>query len=123
MNTGAYNISIEQYATYTKTFIWTAGACCCAGTVGASPGPVDLTGYTANLQIRPFALSTAILFDASSDITLGGVLGTILLSIPASVTATFTWFTGVYDLILTDSSGVVTRLLQGSVNIQSGVTP
>lgn len=121
-STGSYNLCINQYATYEKTFIWTAGVCGC-GTAGASPGPVDLTGYTANLQIRAFPLSTTILYDASSNIVLGGTAGTITLDIPATATTTFTWWQGVYDLILTDSSGNVTRLLQGSVIVSPGVTP
>jgi hypothetical protein len=122
MQTGTFNLCINQFATYEKTFIWTAGMCGC-GTVGASSGPVDLTGYTAALQIRAFPLSTTILYDASSNITLGTINGAITLDIPASATATFTWWMGVYDLILTDSSGNVTRLLQGSVTVTPGVTP
>jgi hypothetical protein len=120
--TGTYSLCINQYATFEKVFIWTAGMCGC-GTAGASSGPVDLTGYTAALQIRPFELSTTILFDASSDIVLGGTAGTISLSIPATDTATFTWWVGVYDLLMTDSSGIATRLLQGSVTVTPGVTP
>lgn len=121
-STGTYNFHINQYATFEKVFIWTAGFCGC-GTVGATAGPVDLTGYTAALQIRPFPLSTTILFDASADIVLGTTNGTITLTIAATDTATFTWWNGVYDLLLTDSSGVVTRLLQGSVTVTPGVTP
>jgi hypothetical protein len=122
MSAGTYNLCINQFATFEKVFIWTAGMCGC-GTVGASSGPVDLTGYTAALQIRPFQLSTTILFDASSDIVLGGVNGTISLTIPASSTAAFTWWNGVYDLLMTNSSGISTRLLQGSVTVTPGVTP
>lgn len=122
MTAATYNLFIEQYATFIRIFIWKTTTCGCS-TVGASPGPVDLTGYTANLQIRPFAGSTTILYDASPDITLGGVTGAIFLEIPAVDTATFTWFNGFYDLILTNSGGVVTRLLQGSVTISAGVTP
>lgn len=123
--TGAYNLCINQGATYTRTFIWSAGVCCAAGqggTVGATPTLVDLTGYTAEMQFRPYALSTTLYYDASSNITLGGTAGTIALVIPASVTETFIWFQGVYDLLLTDSSGNVTRLLAGSIVISPGVS-
>lgn len=122
MQTGTYSLCINQYATYEKVFIWIAGTCGC-GTVGATSGPVDLTGYTANMQFRSNPLSTTILYDASSDITLGTTNGTITLTIPASATTTFTWWSALYDLILTDSSGNVTRLLQGSVTVTPGVTP
>jgi hypothetical protein len=119
---GTYNFCINQYATYIKIFLWLAGGCGCQ-TVGATPQPVDLTGYTANLQIRPFNLSSTILYDASADLVLGGTSGTITLTIDATDTATFTWLTGVYDLIVTNSAGVVTRLLEGKVTVSPGVTP
>jgi hypothetical protein len=122
MQTGTYNLCINQFATFEKVFIWIAGFCGC-GTVGATSGPVDLTGYTAMLQIRAFPLSTTILYDASSNIALGTTNGTITLTIPASATAAFTWWNGVYDLLLTSSAGVSTRLLQGSVTVTPGVTP
>ena len=112
-----YNICIALGATYQNTFLWTAGMCCNTGTVGASPQPVDLTGYTASMQIKPYPLSSTILYDASSDITLGGAAGTIALVIPASATAGFTWWSGVYDLLLTDPYGNVTRLLSGTVTV------
>lgn len=115
-----YNFCIDQNATLLKVFTWLTQACCNA--VGSAPAPVDLTGYTANMQIRPFAQSTNVLYDASADITLGGPLGTITLEIPASATAGFTWWTGVYDLLLTDPSGFVTRLLSGTVTVCPGVT-
>jgi hypothetical protein len=121
INPGAYNLSIYQNATYAMTFIWYTGGCPC-GTVGSTPSPVNITGYTATLQIRPYALSTTVLFDASSDITLGGAAGTIALLIPATSTATFTWWTGVYDLLLTDTSGNVTALLEGTVTVTPGVS-
>lgn len=105
-----------------RIFVWLAGGCGC-GTVGSTPQPVDLTGYTASLQIRAFPLSTTILYDASADIVLGGTTGTITLTIDATDTAGFTWFNGVYDLILTNSGGFVTRLLRGKVTVSPGVTP
>jgi hypothetical protein len=119
---GAYDFCINQYATYTRVFTWLAGTCCGQGTVGAQPAPVDLTGYTAALQIRAYPLSATVLYDASSDLVLGSTAGTITLTIPASATETFTWWNGVYDLLLTDPSGNATRLLQGSVTVSPAVT-
>jgi hypothetical protein len=119
--TGTYPLCINQGATYAPTFVWIAGSCGC-GTVGASSGPVDLTGYTATLQIRAYPLSATILYDASSNITLGGTAGTIALLIPASVTETFTWWNGVYDLLLTSAAGIATRLLMGSVTVSPAVS-
>jgi hypothetical protein len=119
--TGVYNLCINQGATFTRIFVWTAGQCGC-GTVGASSGPMDLTGFTAVLQIRPFQLSTTILYDASANITLGGVSGAITLVMPATVTAGFTFFQGVYDLLLTSAAGIATRLLMGSVTVSPAVS-
>jgi len=121
--TGVYNLCINQGATFERTFIWNVGTCCC-DTVGSAPGPVDLTGYTAAMQIRAFVNPTAPLYyDATSHLTLGTTNGEINLYIPASDTETFTWWKGFYDLLLTDSSGNVTRLLQGEVMVAPGVTP
>jgi hypothetical protein len=120
-STGTYNICINQNATLTTTFLWSTGGCGCA-TVGSSYSPVDLTGYTAVMQFRPFQDSPTIYYDASSDITLGGTAGTIALVIPASATAGFTWTQAVYDLLLTSSSGVATRLLEGTVTVSPGVS-
>lgn len=117
---GNYNFCIDQNATLTKIFTWLAGSCC--GAVGSQPKPVDLTGYTAAMQIRPFALSTDVLYDATSNITLGGTAGTITLVIPAASTSLFTWWTGVYDLLLTDPYGNAIRLLSGSVTVCPGIT-
>lgn len=122
MNAGTYNLCINQGATFAKTFIWTTKRCCGCGTVGVSSGPVDLTGYTAQMQIRAFPLATDVLYDASPDLVLGGVDGVIQLSIPAADTENFTWWKGVYDLLLTDSSGIATRLLSGSVDVSPAVT-
>lgn len=122
MAAGTCNLCIDQGATFTRVFVWIAGTCCGCATVGATPGPVDLTGYSAAMQIRAYALSVTVLYDASSDLVLGGIAGTMTLTIPASATEGFTWWNGVYDLILTDSSGNVTRLLQGTVTVSPGVT-
>jgi hypothetical protein len=125
---GNYSLCIYQGQTFTRIFVWTAGPGSAGALpnstppVGSSPLPVDLTGYTAIMQFRPFALSTDLMYDASADITLGGTAGTITLIIPSTVTETFTWFNGVYDLFLFDSSGNATPLLAGSVTITSNVS-
>jgi hypothetical protein len=129
MSAGTYNLSIYQGETFTRIFIWTAGP----GTAGSAPGsvpavgstpiPVDLTGYTAALQIRAYSLISApLLYDASLNITLGGTAGTITLTIPSPVTETFTWLNGFYDLFLIDSSDNATPLLRGTVTVMPAVS-
>jgi hypothetical protein len=117
---GNYDFCIDQNATLTKVFTWLTNPCC--GAVGSAPAPVDLTGYSAGMQIRPFVLSTTLLFDATPYITLGGPAGTITLSIPGGITAALTWFSGVYDLLLLDQNGISTRLLSGQVTVCPGIT-
>ena len=91
--------------------------------MGSTPIPVDLTGYTATMQFRPYRNPNAPLYyDASGDIILGGVAGTISLSIPSVATEDFTWFSAYYDLFLTASDGTQTPLLTGAVTIQPAVS-
>jgi hypothetical protein len=107
---------------------------------------VDLTGYSARMAIKDCYngaqqayLSTGA--DAwGGSITLGGIAGTVTLSMTAAQAAalagilnqlalvpqsidyskpTVTWL---YDLELVSGAGVVTRELQGRVEIQREVT-
>jgi hypothetical protein len=123
MNCGAgvYNLCIYQGTTYNRVFLWTVGQCCGTGTAGAQSMPVDLTGYTASMQFRMFP-GAPLLYDASADLTLGGPLGTIALSIDAIDTDGFTWFQGSYDLFLTSPTNTVTALLKGQVTICPAIT-
>lgn len=118
---GNFNLEIYQGATYTQIFTWLSGVFR-TGTAGATQQPVNLTGYIASMQIKAFALSTTVLYDASPNLTLGGASGTITLKIPATNTETFTWWSGVYDLTLTDVANNVTVLLSGTVTVTPGVT-
>jgi hypothetical protein len=118
---GNFNICIQQGASYIRVFTWIAGGCGC-NTAGAGPTPVDLTGYSGALQIRPYPGSDTVLYDASADLSSGGVDGTITLNIPASATQGFTWWNGVYDLLLTSPQGEVTKLLSGAVIVCPVVT-
>lgn len=75
------------------------------------------------MQIRAYNLAPTVLYDASSNIVLGGSAGTLLLTIPAANTETFTWWNGVYDLRLTSADGSYTvRLFQGKVQVSPGVS-
>lgn len=91
--------------------------------------PVDLSGFTARMMIRATVDATATLVSLVSGvaaplsgITLDNTLKTITLLISATDTAALTFSTGVYDLELVSSSGVVTQLLSGSVTVTDEVT-
>jgi hypothetical protein len=116
-----FDLCIKQWATYLQAFTWLSPQVVANG--GQQVLPVDLTGYTATLQILPYPLATNILYDASSNITLGGPTGIITINIPAATTGGFTWWSGVYDLLLTSTlSGQVTRFTQGDVTVSAGVS-
>lgn len=115
-----FDLCIKQWATYSQAFTWLSPQVVANGSQQVLP--VDLTGYTATLEISAFPLAPTILYDASSNITLGGPTGIITINIPASVTGNFTWWNGVYDLLLTSINGQVTRLTQGNVTVSAGVS-
>ena len=78
--------------------------------------PVTLTGMTARLIIRDAPVTGNILVTLTeiSGITLDNTAKTIT---PKLATAALTWTVGYYDLELTDSLGVVTQLLTGTISI------
>jgi hypothetical protein len=87
--------------------------------------PVNLTGYTARMQIRETVESTATLHSMTTEdggITLGGAAGTITLLISATDTAAFTFESGVYDLELVAGDGTVTTVIEGNVCLVSETT-
>jgi hypothetical protein len=112
INPATYNITAYQGATYDLNMTWKI-----AGTA------VDLTGYTAAMQVRENASSSATILSVTSGsgITLGRTAGTILVSISASTMGAAAPGFYVYDLEL-NSGGQVTRLIQGSFAIQAEVT-
>ena len=87
--------------------------------------PVNLTGYTARMQIRETIESTTTLHTLTTEnggITLGGAAGTIALTISATDTAAFTFDSAVYDLEVISGAGVVTEVLRGAVYLNDEVT-
>jgi len=116
MAAGEHDITIEQGATFQMPITWTTGVV---------PTPVNLTGYTARMQVRKtYASTTAVLSLTTENggITLGGALGTIDILASATQTAAIAIKSGVYDLELVSGGGIVTRLLQGAVEITPEVT-
>lgn len=87
--------------------------------------PIDLTDYTARMQIRADIDSTAALLSLTTEnggITLGDEDGTITLYIAADVTEEIDWDCAVYDLELVTDDDIVTRLLQGRITISKETT-
>lgn len=115
MAAGALDITIEQGATWNLELTWKIG-----GTA------VNLTGYSARMQVRVDVDDSETILSLTSSggagITLGGALGTITLSQTATQTAALATGEYVYDLELQSMGGTVTRLLQGQFAISAEVT-
>jgi hypothetical protein len=80
---------------------------------------INLTGYTANSQIRKhYSSSNSTPFSVS----LGGVQGTVTLSLTSTQTSNIAAGRYVYDVELTSSSNVVSRIVEGIVTITPEVT-
>ena len=116
---GKLNIVIEQGTTFNPVLTYTDNS---------SPAvPIDLSGYTARMQIRlkqtdPTFIVGGELTTANGGITLGGAAGTIALLITDTVTTAFTFANAVYDLELIDAGSLVTRLLTGTVTLSTETT-
>lgn len=116
MAAGIYNITIEQGADFSLPLTWRDGS----NTI------VNVTGYSARMQIRESYESDDTIVSLSSavdgGITLGGAAGTIVVSIPAAITSKMPYTSAVYDLEMVSVTGAVTRLVQGDVYISREVT-
>ena len=107
-----YDLYVEQGATFELSIVWKDDE----GT------PIDITGYSARLQIRKTYTSDPVISLTNGDgITLGGVTGSIDILIDADATEAIEIRRGRYDLEL-EFAGVVTRLIEGVVEISREVT-
>lgn len=80
---------------------------------------VNLTGYTAQAQMRKhYTASLSYNFVTS----ISPALGIVTLSMTANTTNAIAAGRYVYDCELTDSNGLVTRLVEGIVTVTPGVT-
>lgn len=112
---GKLTIVIEQGTTFNPVLTY-------KDSLGAL---INLTGYTARMQIRLKKTSAAFLVELTTEnggITLGGAAGTITLLITAVASAALTFTSASYDLELIAGGGAVTRLLEGSVTLSPEVT-
>ena len=85
---------------------------------------VDLTGYSARMQLRKkySSAEAAISLDEASGLELGGVAGTIDVVIEAATSSAVPAIKYVYDLELESAGGVVKRLLEGTFTLTPEVS-
>lgn len=87
--------------------------------------PIDLTGYTARMQIRAKIDDPVILTELTTEnngIILNNTTKSIILQITAIATAAATWKSAVYNLELISSGGQVTTLCVGNLTLTKEVT-
>lgn len=102
------NLVIDQGATYEVTLDLT----------DENGDILQLTGYSANAQMRKWYTSTN---STSFSTDINAVAGTISLSLTAGQTANLTAGRYVYDVEVT-SSGVISRIIEGIVTVTPNVT-
>jgi len=114
MNTGRYNLTVYQGTTFQLQPVWKIGGI-----------PVNLTGYTADMQVR-YATDTSIIVELSTSnggITIQPEYGQLTLYISATDTAALPAGVYQYDLNLTNTNdGTVSKILQGAFVVSASVT-
>ena len=103
------NILIDQGSSFSTTV-----------TITDSNGdPVDLTGYSGAAQMRKsYTSSTAYTFT----VNVGNTSGTLTLSMTANTTANIAGGRYLYDVELTNDTGLVSRVFEGIVTVNPNIT-
>lgn len=114
MTAGIYNFTMDQGSNWNLNVVYK----------GSDGNPINLTGYTAAMQLRQnYNSDTAVLTLSTSNggITITGAQGKLFLSATAAQTGSLDAGFYVYDLEIT-SGGVVTRIIQGQITVAGEVT-
>ena len=83
--------------------------------------PWDLEGYTGEAKIRKsYYSSTSVDFTVSFPVIR--TTGIVILDLTSTQTSTMEQGRYLYDVVLTNSSGKKTRVIEGIVTINPGVT-
>ena len=114
MAAGSHNFKIEHGADFNNTITYE----------DASGNKINLSGAAITLKAKDNRSDTNFVINLSvgSGITLSNPSqGEFTIAIPAATTATYAWNRAFYDLDIS-LSGVVTRLLQGQIQVIKSVS-
>lgn len=125
MAAGRYSFTIEQGSTLNLELQYK----------DSSGNPINLTSYSAKMQIRPSVASSTVYITLSSSLAADGTglnfsgsngttpptSGSIAIYVSSASSSLLTFDTGVYDLEITSGS-IVTRILEGQVKLSKEVT-
>ena len=104
------NLTIDQGTTFTASIDCTA----------ADNSALNLTGYTVAAQLRKtYDSTTKTDFTA---IIANATTGRLQISLTPAQTGALSAGRYVYDVEITDGNGIITRVVEGQVEITPGVT-
>lgn len=111
------NLTMYQGASFDYNLVWNT-------TVGTATTPVDLTSWSARMQVRTSydANETVLSLTSGTGITLGGTAGSILIEATPVQTAAISSGQYVYDLEMVSPASAVTRLVEGTLICDPEVT-
>lgn len=114
MQPGRFNFNLTQGDTFSTAPAWKING-----------NYVNVTGYTAKMDLKIAPTSTSTIFELSTEngrITTGTTDGKFTLNITSTDSATIPPGNYVYDLDITSPGGVVTTLLTGGFSVTAQVT-
>jgi len=106
VNPGRYNITVVNGTTFQLSPVWKVDSL-----------PVDLTGYTADMQVRDISNNLIVeLTTSNGKISISAALGQVNLTLTATQTSAGNLPAGnyTYALNLTSSGGIVYQILTGN---------
>lgn len=92
---------------------------------GSTNLPMDLTGYTADLQVKQFYGSPDVLLElstANNKISLDAGPGTIVLIFTPADTQNMTVYEGVYELVMTRPDNSKVSFVRGLFTLTQSIT-
>ena len=102
------DLILEEGEKFTDSSIWK----------DSTKTPIPMLDWTALLEIREATnIASELTLTTLSGITLGLSDGTVLIEIEVSEIAALTFRTGLYTLILTDTSNVPTMYSRGTITV------
>ena len=115
MSAATYNFTINTGETWSQTLIYSSVD------EEGNKVPVDLTGYTAKMQIRDKVGHLKVSLTNEDGIEITPEEGKLVITIPHSLTSEFKFAAGNYDLFIIQGS-TYKILLYGAVTVRESAT-
>ena len=110
-NPGRYNLSVYKGTTFTLSPVWKVNNVA-----------VDITGYTADLQVRDVSNNLITEMSTSNGrAVISGALGQVTVTLTATQTNALTAGNYTYALNLTDTASNVYQILNGAFVVNASV--